>query len=191
MTTIRLIVATVLLAVIAPASAHAALPDPLVRGPYTVTTMSVADPAHAGAPGDPGEAKLGLASLEEPNGTGGAIGTGTPNAAANAVQLQVRGSLYYPSNRSSASPLIVLVHGNRWVTGAPSTRGALGAPDTGNVETLAKSLFTDWVWAFEMTAVLLVIAVVGSVVLARRSGHPVEDAGDAADRSTTSEGSRV
>ena len=112
MTTIRLIVATVLLAVIAPASAHAALPDPLVRGPYTVTTMSVADPAHAGAPGDPGEAKLGLASLEEPNGTGGAVGTGTPNAAANAVQLQVRGSLYYPSNRSSASPLIVLVHGN-------------------------------------------------------------------------------
>jgi NADH-quinone oxidoreductase subunit J len=87
--------------------------------------------------------------------------------------------------------ILVLVHGNRWVTGAHSTRGALGAPATGNVETLAKSLFTDWVWAFEMTAVLLVIAVIGSVVLARRSGHPVEDAGDAADRSTTSDGSRV
>jgi NADH-quinone oxidoreductase subunit J len=87
--------------------------------------------------------------------------------------------------------ILVLVHGNRWVTGAHSTRGALGAPDTGNVETLARSLFTDWVWAFEITAVLLVIAVVGSVVLARRSGHPVEDAGDAPTASSTAEGSRV
>ena len=67
--------------------------------------------------------------------------------------------------------VLVLVHGNRWVTGAQSTRGALGPAAGGNVDTLAKSLFTDFVWAFEMTAVLLVIAVVGSVVLARRSGH--------------------
>ncbi len=46
--------------------------------------------------------------------------------------------------------------------------------DSGNVKTLATSLFTDFVWAFEITAVLLVIAVVGSVVLARRSGHRPE-----------------
>ena len=77
--------------------------------------------------------------------------------------------------------IVALVHGNRWVTGAPSSRGALGIPAEGNVETLAKSLFTSFVWAFEMTAVLLVIAVVGSVVLARRSGHPPESPdGDAA-----------
>lgn len=74
--------------------------------------------------------------------------------------------------------ILVLVHGNRWVTGAHSTRGALGTPETGNVKTLATSLFTDFFWAFEMTAVLLVIAVVGSVVLARRSGHR-PDAADA------------
>src|SRR5258707_6706086 len=67
--------------------------------------------------------------------------------------------------------ILVLVHGNRWVTGAHSTRGALGTADSGNVKTLATSLFTDFVWAFEITAVLLVIAVVGSVVLPRRSGH--------------------
>jgi len=78
--------------------------------------------------------------------------------------------------------IIVLVHGNRWVTGARSSRGALGIPAEGNVETLAKSLFTSFVWAFEMTAVLLVIAVVGSVVLARRSGHaPESPDGDAAE----------
>jgi NADH-quinone oxidoreductase subunit J len=70
--------------------------------------------------------------------------------------------------------ILVLVHGNRWVTGSHSTRGALGSAESGNVQTLAKSLFTDFVWAFEMTAVLLVIAVVGSVVLARRSGHRAE-----------------
>jgi NADH-quinone oxidoreductase subunit J len=67
--------------------------------------------------------------------------------------------------------ILVMVHGNRWVTGAHSLRGSLGPDNSGNVETLAKSLFTSFVWAFEMTAVLLVIAVVGSVVLARRSGH--------------------
>jgi len=67
--------------------------------------------------------------------------------------------------------IVVLSHGDRWVTGSRSARGALGGADSGNVETLAKSLFTDFIWAFEMTAVLLVIAVVGSVVLARRSGH--------------------
>ncbi len=51
-------------------------------------------------------------------------------------------------------------------------------PATGNVETLAEALFTDYMWAFEITAVLLVIAVVGGVVLARRSGHrPVSGRG--------------
>jgi uncharacterized membrane protein YoaK (UPF0700 family) len=50
-------------------------------------------------------------------------------------------------------------------------RGPLSAPRSGNVHQLAVSLFTDYVWAFEMTAVLLVIAVVGGVALARRSGQ--------------------
>jgi hypothetical protein len=35
-------------------------------------------------------------------------------------------------------------------------------------------LFTDFLWPFEITAGLLVVAVVGSVVLARRSGQAVE-----------------
>jgi NADH-quinone oxidoreductase subunit J len=67
--------------------------------------------------------------------------------------------------------ILVLAHGNRWVTGARSTRGELDVARSGNVQKLAESLFTNFVWAFEMTAVLLVIAVVGGVVLARRSGH--------------------
>ncbi|WP_426574315.1 NADH-quinone oxidoreductase subunit J [Aquihabitans sp. McL0605] len=38
---------------------------------------------------------------------------------------------------------------------------------TPNVEQLARSLFTDYLWAFEITSVLLIIAVVGAVTLAR------------------------
>ena len=65
-----------------------------------------------------------------------------------------------------------MLAGHHWVTGAHSTRGALGtARARATSQTLAKSLFTDFVWAFEITAVLLVIAVVGGVVLARRSGQ--------------------
>jgi NADH-quinone oxidoreductase subunit J len=54
-------------------------------------------------------------------------------------------------------------------TGAFSVRGeALGGGEP-NVERIAVSLFTDFLWPFEITSVLLVIAVVGAVVLARRS----------------------
>jgi NADH-quinone oxidoreductase subunit J len=66
---------------------------------------------------------------------------------------------------------IVVLAGRHWATGEPSVRGPLSAPRSGNVHQLAVSLFTDYVWAFEITAVLLVIAVVGGVALARRSGQ--------------------
>jgi NADH-quinone oxidoreductase subunit J len=79
---------------------------------------------------------------------------------------------------------IVALADNHWVTGATSTRGALDPARTGNVHALAESLFTNFVWAFEMTAVLLVIAVVGGVVLARRSGHRAE-APEKSDAETT------
>jgi NADH-quinone oxidoreductase subunit J len=69
--------------------------------------------------------------------------------------------------------IVVLANGH-WATGAHSVRGALDPARTGNVRSLASSLFTEFIWAFEMTAVLLVIAVVGGVVLARRSGQRAE-----------------
>ena len=55
-----------------------------------------------------------------------------------------------------------------WVSGAESVAGAADGPG-GNVEKLAGSLFTRYLLAFEMTSVLLVIAVIGAVVLARHS----------------------
>jgi NADH-quinone oxidoreductase subunit J len=51
--------------------------------------------------------------------------------------------------------------------GARSASGTLDGQGT-NIATLGRSLFTDYVFAFELTSVLLVIAVVGAVVLARR-----------------------
>jgi NADH-quinone oxidoreductase subunit J len=66
---------------------------------------------------------------------------------------------------------IVVLAGRHWATGEHSVRGKLDTARSGNVHRLAVSLFTDFIWAFEITAVLLVIAVVGGVALARRSGQ--------------------
>jgi NADH-quinone oxidoreductase subunit J len=70
---------------------------------------------------------------------------------------------------------IFVLAGRTWATGATSVRGSVGrrvdGQDLGNIQRVARTLFTDFLWAFELTAVLLVIAVVGAVVLARRSGQ--------------------
>ena len=66
---------------------------------------------------------------------------------------------------------IVVLAGHHWATGQHSVLNHLDSERTGNVNRLARVLFTDYIWAFEMTAVLLVIAVVGGVALARRSGQ--------------------
>ncbi len=45
---------------------------------------------------------------------------------------------------------------------------ALADPADGNVRAIARDVFSDHVLAFELTSVLLVIAVVGTVILARK-----------------------
>ena len=69
---------------------------------------------------------------------------------------------------------VLFLAGRNWATGLPSQRGPLDDPELSNIEVVARTLFTDFLWPFEITAALLVIAVVGGVVLARRSGQPVE-----------------
>jgi NADH-quinone oxidoreductase subunit J len=85
---------------------------------------------------------------------------------------------------------IVFLAGHEWATGQKTASGVPLEGDGfgGNVERVARVLFTDFLWAFEITAVLLVIAVVGAVVLARRSGQrpdPTVDDPDATDRGVT------
>jgi NADH-quinone oxidoreductase subunit J len=73
---------------------------------------------------------------------------------------------------------VLFLAGHQWATGAKT---ASGVPVTGgnsdlgnNIQRVARVLFTDFLWPFELTAVLLVIAVVGSVALAKRSGERPE-----------------
>ena len=68
---------------------------------------------------------------------------------------------------------VIFLAGHQWATGVSSGPG-LNDGEGGNVERVARSLFTDFLWPFEITAILLVVAVVGGVVLARRSGLPPE-----------------
>ncbi|MGQ0826179.1 MAG: NADH-quinone oxidoreductase subunit J [Actinomycetota bacterium] len=70
--------------------------------------------------------------------------------------------------------LIARIGWNDWTTGERTALGPLQTEREGNIANLAETLFTDYVWAFEITAVLLVVAVVGGVVLARRSRRPVQ-----------------
>ncbi len=70
---------------------------------------------------------------------------------------------------------VLLLARTHWVTGAPSVAGTASGEGS-NVEKLARSLFTRYLLAFEITSVLLVIAVVGAVVLARRTREEADEA---------------
>ncbi len=63
---------------------------------------------------------------------------------------------------------VLLLARSTWSTGAPSIVGPASGPGS-NIEKLASALFTRYLLAFEVTSVLLVIAVIGAVVLARRT----------------------
>ena len=63
---------------------------------------------------------------------------------------------------------VLLLARSEWATGASAVIGPASGPGT-NVEKVATALFTRYLLPFEVTSILLVIAVIGAVVLARRS----------------------
>jgi NADH-quinone oxidoreductase subunit J len=70
--------------------------------------------------------------------------------------------------------LAVLLAAGQRATGAESATAPLD-PALGDVERLGRVLFTDYVFAFEITALLLTVAVIGAVVLTRRTvGEPID-----------------
>lgn len=71
--------------------------------------------------------------------------------------------------------LIVGLMGNHWATGASTVTGPLSGGQGGNVEHVARALFTTYLWPFELTSALLVVGVVGGVALARRSNAEEEE----------------
>jgi NADH-quinone oxidoreductase subunit J len=62
---------------------------------------------------------------------------------------------------------LVLLSRIHTIVGKPAVAGAASGPGT-NVEKLGKAVFTRYLFAFEVTSVLLVIAVVGAVLLSRK-----------------------
>ena len=69
--------------------------------------------------------------------------------------------------------LLLLGQISKWTTGQPSVAGSdTGAP---NVNLLGKSLYTTYLFPFEATSALLIIAVVGAVVLAGRPPAATSD----------------
>ena len=70
--------------------------------------------------------------------------------------------------------MFLLARVQGWVSGAPQLMAPAGGPGS-NVDKLARLLFTRYLLAFELTSVLLVIAVVGAVVLTRRATRPDAD----------------
>lgn len=79
--------------------------------------------------------------------------------------------------------LLVLSQVQNWTTGQHSLAGALTARGTGdgsrlqgqNVALLGQSIYTRYLLPFEMTSALLVIAVVATVVLARRNARTASE----------------
>ncbi len=59
---------------------------------------------------------------------------------------------------------LILIYG---VAKVALTSGKEMAPGLGNAESIARSLFTDYLLPFEVTSVLLLVAIVGAVVLAK------------------------
>jgi NADH-quinone oxidoreductase subunit J len=74
--------------------------------------------------------------------------------------------------------LIALMARAHWVTGAAavSTNGVATTNGAADVKELGTAVFTTYLFAFEATAALLVIAVVGAVLLARRERRLDEEA---------------
>jgi NADH-quinone oxidoreductase subunit J len=68
--------------------------------------------------------------------------------------------------------LIALMAAGGWYSGATSV---IAPTDPSNdVGVLGKTIFTSYLFAFEATALLLIIAVVGAVLLARRPPAPLD-----------------
>jgi NADH-quinone oxidoreductase subunit J len=55
-----------------------------------------------------------------------------------------------------------------WALGRSGDAGAFDDTSTSSVAAIGRTLFTDYAFAFEVTSILILIAMVGAVVLARR-----------------------
>ena len=81
------------------------------------------------------------------------------------LPVQKWAALLFASGSLAVVVALIVVVGEP-VTGVHAMGGTLGGTD--DVRLLARSLFSDYVYVFELTSLLLVIAVIGAVVLVRK-----------------------
>jgi len=58
-----------------------------------------------------------------------------------------------------------------WALSRGNESGAFGSAKVDSVAAIGRALFTDYAFAFEVTSILILVAMVGAVVLARREEH--------------------
>ena len=61
-----------------------------------------------------------------------------------------------------------------WSLGAGREQAAEGVAEIGNTQTVALRLFTEYLFPFELTSLILLVAILGAVVLATRRGRREE-----------------
>lgn len=88
--------------------------------------------------------------------------------------------LAYASVLVTVGGIVAMLSRGGWVTGAQTVTGpttAMNGSGSDNVTAVGQSVFTTYLFAFEATAALLIIAVVGAVLLARRE-RTAEEGGE-------------
>ena len=83
------------------------------------------------------------------------------------ARLGVRGAAVFMGSLFVLAAARLFVTGSRRPLSGTGMSGAVPA-GYGTTEELAKRLFTHYLFAFEITSVLLLVAVIGAVVLAKR-----------------------
>jgi NADH-quinone oxidoreductase subunit J len=73
--------------------------------------------------------------------------------------------------RFGAALAVALVVELWWALGRGGDSGAFPAGAVTSVSAIGRSLFTDYAFPFEVTSILILVAMVGAVVLARREEH--------------------
>jgi NADH-quinone oxidoreductase subunit J len=58
-----------------------------------------------------------------------------------------------------------------WALSSGRDSGPFGAASVSSVAAIGRALFTDYAFAFEVTSILILVAMVGAVVLARKESH--------------------
>jgi NADH-quinone oxidoreductase subunit J len=115
---------------------------------------------------------LGIASSEEREPK-----VGAQKVAAVLLGVVLFGGIAVSVAGPYMGPASVCGEGQAAGEGIPC-RGLEEANADGNVQGIGRILFTDYVWPFEVTSVLLVIAAIGAIVIGRQSERP-EDLTDA------------